>query len=540
MASCSISSPHSKPIIVILLWTFTAFFILPDRINTLYNYTSTILIIVPLIGWLGDIYLGRYRVIKYCMRILWISLITYNIVITFVEVYSIVLTVFLQLITAIGAVAVALIILSVFQLGIDQLTDASSSHIITFIQWEVWTYFFADSIYWLSTSCTCGVYTQYLSFFLKPLICTVAILCDIFLERYLIKETIKHNPLKLIFQVLRYAVKNKYPRLRSAFTYWEDKPYSRIDLGKSKYGGPFTTEQVEDVKTFFRLVFVVVVTFPYLCLINSVNWIMTYFYLQFKSSNYATMCQSSSSAIDYMKYCWNVIIIRNSSGFYISIFFPIIRLILNCFLKKLPCLVNVNTYHKLFLGMIFFILYELSILTLEIVSLKLSPNINSTCIIDLYQQPSLQPLPQQPPLQPLPQPFNANMNWLLVIDSLLSISTFLTFCGALEFLYAQTPYSMRGFIFGFVLILFGSSYTVTNLSNRFASSIKSRYTQTQLEGSYCSIFYLVVLIVLSTVLTLFGVILLKKWYKLRTRDEVLPNTQKFAVDYYEKYLPNVQ
>ena len=28
---------------------------------------------------------------------------------------------------------------------------------------------------------------------------------------------------------------------------------SRIDLGKSKYGGPFTTEQVEDVKTILRL-----------------------------------------------------------------------------------------------------------------------------------------------------------------------------------------------------------------------------------------------------------------------------------------------
>ena len=62
-----------------------------------------------------------------------------------------------------------------------------------------------------------------------------------------------HNPLTFIFQVLRYAVKNKYPRQRSAFTYWEDKPYSRIDLGKTKYGGPFTTEQVEDVKTYFRI-----------------------------------------------------------------------------------------------------------------------------------------------------------------------------------------------------------------------------------------------------------------------------------------------
>ena len=31
---------------------------------------------------------------------------------------------------------------------------------------------------------------------------------------------------------------------------------SRLDLGKLRYGGPFTTEQVEDVKTFFRLLLV--------------------------------------------------------------------------------------------------------------------------------------------------------------------------------------------------------------------------------------------------------------------------------------------
>ncbi len=141
---------------------------------------------------------------------------------------------------------------------------------------------------------------------------------------------------------------------------------------------------------------------------------------------------------------------------------------------------------------------------------------------------------------PLPQPFKVNMNWLLVLNSLLSISTFLVFSGILEFMYAQAPYSIRGFFFGFELILFGSSYIVTTLCNRFASSIKSKYTQTDSEESYCSIFYLVVLIVLSTVFTLFSVILLKKWYKLRTRDEDLPNTQKFAVDYYEKYLKIVQ
>ena len=61
------------------------------------------------------------------------------------------------------------------------------------------------------------------------------------------------NPYKLIFRVLNYAWKHKYPERRSALTYWEEDIPSRIDLGMSKYGGPFTVEEVENVKTFFRL-----------------------------------------------------------------------------------------------------------------------------------------------------------------------------------------------------------------------------------------------------------------------------------------------
>ena len=40
-----------------------------------------------------------------------------------------------------------------------------------------------------------------------------------------------------------------YPRNRSALTYWEKEYPSHIDLGKEKYGGPFSEEEVENVKT---------------------------------------------------------------------------------------------------------------------------------------------------------------------------------------------------------------------------------------------------------------------------------------------------
>ena len=55
-------------------------------------------------------------------------------------------------------------------------------------------------------------------------------------------------------RVLRYAWKNKQPRFRSAFTYQDHTKPSRIEFAKERFGGPFTTEQVQDVKTFLRIV----------------------------------------------------------------------------------------------------------------------------------------------------------------------------------------------------------------------------------------------------------------------------------------------
>ena len=77
--------------------------------------------------------------------------------------------------------------------------------------------------------------------------------CDFF-HNLLLKEPVTQNPFQLIYKVIRYAINNKHPTCRSAFTYCEDELPSHIDFGKNKYGGPFTTEQLEDVKTFLRLI----------------------------------------------------------------------------------------------------------------------------------------------------------------------------------------------------------------------------------------------------------------------------------------------
>ena len=49
---------------------------------------------------------------------------------------------------------------------------------------------------------------------------------------------------------------------RSAYAYGELPP-SRLDLCKERYGGPFTTVQIEDVKSFLYILSIVLATFGY-------------------------------------------------------------------------------------------------------------------------------------------------------------------------------------------------------------------------------------------------------------------------------------
>ena len=53
--------------------------------------------------------------------------------------------------------------------------------------------------------------------------------------------------------MLNYVCKTKYPESRSALTYFDEEAPSRLDYGKDKFGGPFTEEEVGNVKTILRL-----------------------------------------------------------------------------------------------------------------------------------------------------------------------------------------------------------------------------------------------------------------------------------------------
>ena len=127
-----------------------------------------------------------------------------------------------------------------------------------FIHWYVWTHYgsiligqltcYMIAINFLAlTGLAVGI-------FLLVIIVLPITLCLVRRKRrWFLIEPGQYNPYKLVYQVTKFARQHKTPVRRSAFTYCEDKVPMGLDLGKEKYGGPFTTEQVEDVKAFYGI-----------------------------------------------------------------------------------------------------------------------------------------------------------------------------------------------------------------------------------------------------------------------------------------------
>ena len=183
-----------------------------------------------------------------------------------------------RIVLCLGVIGTASCIVTSLQLGLDQMPDASTVNITSFISWFVCCFFtgmwVGDASYHLLSNFSDPMSASYNSFIqifsIFPGLCMAIVRCtDFFLSpKLLIMKPKSPQSLKLIFRVLKFAAKHKAPVNRSALTYWEEDIPTRVDLGKSKYGGPFTTEQVEDVKTFFKLL---VVSVPFVFVVLSLS-----------------------------------------------------------------------------------------------------------------------------------------------------------------------------------------------------------------------------------------------------------------------------
>ena len=225
---------------------------------------------MPFFGWLADAKLGNYKVVKIGITVSWLAsvlmgllcLLNYNTSLGSDQNMA-VRAVSLALINLFQWTGSVIIVLNSFQLSLEQIPDASSENITSLIAWFL---FSIVTGLWVGSTIkdlvfACVPYNQsdlYQIFTLFPVICASINFISFHLvsPKWLIIEPKSPQSLKNIYRILKFAAKHKAPLNRSALTYWEEDIPSRLDLGKSRYGGPFTTEQVEDVKTFFKILVV--------------------------------------------------------------------------------------------------------------------------------------------------------------------------------------------------------------------------------------------------------------------------------------------
>ena len=136
----------------------------------------------------------------------------------------------------------------------------SGDQLSAFITWFVFSLCIKFIIYniCLSNSCFKNATEYFLVWTViqAVLLCIALVLDSLLSKDWLIVESSTSNPFKMVAGILKYAWTHKYPGFRSAFTYQDHRRPSRIDYAQAIYGGPFSTEQVEDVKTFLRIIFI--------------------------------------------------------------------------------------------------------------------------------------------------------------------------------------------------------------------------------------------------------------------------------------------
>ena len=505
----------NKGAILVLIWSYLCislsfFYLKISKNNFVYVQVATVGLTLSIAGWIADVCFGRYKVIYWSMWIMWAALMLATVssvlaktVDSYISNIHIYVNGVLGIIMAIGFGGFQA---NIIQFGIDQLHDASTDEITSFILWYVWTYYSSGYVIYVILGCLSKQYW----IVWQLVVCiylSIALSSMLMFNHWLVKEPVTQNPFKLVYSVIRYAIKHKHPEYRSAFTYCEDEPPSRMDFGKSKYGGPFTTEQVEDVKTFLRfivVIFVEAVTFGVIFASKQ---------LQAKVSNMLT--DTSNTKDESLSKCFSKETFVDFFFFGSVVIFPLYEFFFYPVFHR--CLEKIKSYWKFIFGVFLLIAEIVALLVLEIVArYKFLTTNNFNTTIPCMGHGTLST--------------SIDYRWMAVPIFLYSLSINLLGIEGIKLIASQAPYSMRG-------LIMGTAYCIFALSIAVGVGISIPFTrQLSIWGTgiiSCGFWYALLLLVVEVLVGLMFTAV-QKWYKKRKREDVLPNEHIFAERYYDR------
>ena len=430
----------------------------------------------------------------------------------------------------ITAIAIAIILFmfgftgfqaNVVQFGLDQLLDSPSEDLSTFLHWFVWTDYVGNliiRILALLTPCT-TLYGKVIAYFPAVFltVLTASLILSLCKRKWFHCEPRTHSPYGMVYRVLKFTAQHSQPLARrSAFAYCDDEIPSRLDFSKQRYGGPFSTETVEDVKTFLRILVMLVAMGSTYAVHVAVLYMFPLYGIYtgpqkslFKEKPHYISCNYEDWLIlesGNLAYIIPVVVLP----LYILFFLP-------CARKWFP-----KILFRLGVGMGLTLLAAVT-MTLTLVGAHVHQKDSlrgSLCLFNFtyYQEPGT----------------NVDLPvWVLVFPNMLNgIGIPLTFITVLEFISAQSPHAMKG-------LLLGVFYAVRGMFIVIGCALVFPFANTlwhSREGQLfdCGLSYYTFSVVLGAVgLVVFS--LTARWYQYRQRED-RPYDHAYVENYYQRYM----
>lgn len=241
------------------------------------NYTLTPVVITygtaqilfPIIGHVSDTYICRHRVLQFSMWSAWISFAILGVGLSFdsrkeglsiINQYAILPAIFVVV-----SFSYVCFMTNAIPFALDQMQGASHVHYSSFFYWWYWTLNIGIIVVHTPEYCTNNLNLRFLIHVEIALACiTLALILDVLFEHWLVIEphcdSKSENAVLHICKVLCYVLKPPgNQRVPSSVQHELDlSRCNRLQLAKKRFGGKFETEHVENTRTFFLVVSVLV------------------------------------------------------------------------------------------------------------------------------------------------------------------------------------------------------------------------------------------------------------------------------------------
>ena len=460
-------------------------------------------LLCPVGGWIADAYLGRYKTVRCSIWIMWIGALLS----TLGESLSYVSATYnddikpwvLRSVFVIMAVGLAGFLANIIQLGIDQLNDASTNEIKSYILWFVFVFYLSSLTTNYVTECLA---IEYGMVYIRPLLvtlCLTIVICSNFLcQRWVLKEEVIGKSLTEVVRIIKYTIKHRkmrYDFAANGSSAMEELP-SPFDIAKHQYGGPFTTTQVNNVRTFLWMLAVAATCAVVFGAIMPVEYAREKVQQRWEGYNEAIGIKGCYQKLtlryeDYLLVCFLIVL-------YEFVVRPL-------FHRVFP---NSSILGKFIFASGLFVLWIVSLLAIEAVAAYNGSTTGNSSVLAqecIFKQTSHDP------------DFKIGRMWFLIPDIFSGISCFLLVLTGIEFIWAQTPSSMKGLMFGCAYTLLGFNTLIqTIIAYPFLFSVR----EIDWHPLTCGVWYFLMEGALILVALLIIAVVVKK-YKKRSQNRTV-------------------